>query len=61
MFNIFGKLKNDDKYQMMNVSQGEFVNRKIHATLVETWEKAERLCFDLEEMNPEYFFEARKV
>ena len=60
MFNIYGKEKNEDQYKMLNVNQGEFVTRKIHATLISTWQEAEKICYELEKENPNFFFESRK-
>jgi hypothetical protein len=61
MYNIYGKLKDDDKYKMMNLRTMEFVTRKLHASIVATWEEAERICYGLEQENPEYFFESRAI
>lgn len=60
MYAIYGKLKDQDKYQMLNVNSGEFVTRRICATLLDDYTKADRLCCELEMENPEYFFEVRK-
>lgn len=61
MYNIYGKMKDEEQYKMLNVSSGQFVSRKIHASLIECYEKADRLCMELETENPEYFFEVRAV
>lgn len=54
-------MKDEEVYKMMNVNEGIFVNRKIHASIVPTWEQAERICYELEKENPEYFFESRRL
>lgn len=60
MYMIYGKHKDDEAYQMLNVGLGEFVNRRIHASLfAETWGEVERLCHDLEQSNPDFVFESR--
>lgn len=60
MYLIYGKQKNEEQYKMLNVNSGAFVDRKIHASMFESKEKAERMCFELEKENEEYFFESRR-
>lgn len=59
MYNIYGKVKDEEKYQLVNVASGDFVNRKIHASLFKTREEAERVCYELEKENEDMFFESR--
>lgn len=68
MFHIYGKRKDDDRYKVVNTTfygatrdEPWFPGRRIHATLIATWEEAERICYDLEEEFKLYVFESRKT
>jgi hypothetical protein len=60
MYLIYGKQKEEESYKMLNVASGCFVDRKIHASMFESKEKAERMCYELEKENEGFFFESRK-
>lgn len=61
MFYVYGKEKFEDRYSLVNVNRGEFVNRKLHATLFEKWIDADRACYLLEKENPGFTFETREA
>jgi hypothetical protein len=60
MYTIYGKKKIDDKYLPVNLITMEFVKNRIKASMIDSWEKADRICHDLEEQNPDMLFEARE-
>lgn len=67
MYYIYGKKKDADKYRLVNVNYicenntPCFELRRMRATIIATWEKAERACFEMENEFKDYFFEARKA
>lgn len=63
MLAIYGKHKNDKRFKAFNDSNGVFVTNRIHMTIYQDHqlEDLEEYVRGLNELNPEYVFEIRKV
>lgn len=63
MLAFYGKKKTDKTFKMYNIKNDTFVDRKIHVTVFDEEEKDE-LKKDIDYMNehnPNYIFELRKI
>lgn len=63
MLAIYGKHKNDKRFKAFNDSEGVFVSNRIHMTIYQDHqlEDLEKYVRSLNELNPGYVFEIRKV